>query len=210
MQESLKYILCLHCVTCILVLGSILSKTIRDQAMALYHGSSPRFLHCAAQVGENCYLWGGHFSEKAKKRPALSLQIFHSIKEICETKTTTGDPPPGLLEGACTTVSKSLYHFGGNDGNQFYNSLHCLDSNTLQWSEFHAAINQPMPKSGCGMVTYLEESLSGASLIVFAGYGKPAPLTKVGGTFIPHTGTSFSDGRGWSNEMHRFSLTKRM
>ena len=88
--------------------------------MASYQESSPRFLHCAAQVGENCYLWGGHFSGKDQKSPTLSLQTFHPINGMWETKTTTGDAPFGLLDGACTTVSKSLYHFGGNDGNQFY------------------------------------------------------------------------------------------
>ena len=176
--------------------------------MALYQESSPRFLHCAAQVGENCYLWGGHFSEKGLKGPALSLQIFHSINETWEAKTTTGNPPSGLLEGACTTASKSLYHFGGNDGNQFYNSLHCLQSDTLQWRELRAAANRPMPKSGCGIVTYREEALSAASLIVFAGYGKPVSPTSPGARFVPDD--RFFGWRGWTNEMHLFNLTKGM
>ena len=205
-QEPLKHLLYLYCVTCTIVLGSILSK--RDQTMALYQESSPRFLHCAVQVEENCYLWGGHFSEKGQKSPALSLQVFHSINEKWETKTTTGDPPSGLLEGACTTASKSLYHFGGNDGNLFYNSLHCLESDTLQWRELHASANRPMPKSGCGIVTYFEEELSAPSLIVFAGYGKPAPLTKPEARFIQHT--TSKDGKGWTDEMHLFNLTKCM
>ena len=157
----------------------------RDQGMALYQESSPRFLHCAVQVEENCYLWGGHFSEKGQKSRALSLQVFHSISEKWETKTTTGDPPSGLLEGACTTASKSLYHFGGNDGNRFYSSLYRIESDTLQWSELHASGNQPMPKSGCGIVTYVEEALSAANLIVFAGYGKPASFTEPGARFFP-------------------------
>ena len=180
----------------------------RDQAMALYQESSPRFLHCAVQVEENCYLLGGHFSEKGQKSPALSLQVFHSINEKWETKTTTGDPPSGLLEGACTTASKSLYHFGGNDGNRFYNCLHCLESDTLQWRELHTSANRPMPKSGCGIVTYFEEELSPPSLIVFAGYGKPAPLTKPEARFIPDT--TSKDGKGWTDEMHLFNLSKCM
>ena len=176
--------------------------------MALYQESSPRFLHCAAQVGENCYLWGGHFSGKDQKSPTLSLQTFHPINGMWETKTTTGDAPFGLLDGACTTVSKSLYHFGGNDGNQFYNSLHCLECDTLQWSELHTSASRPMPKSGCGIVTYLEEALSAASLIVFAGYGKPVSPTEPGARFIPET--RFSGWRGWTNEMHLFNLKKGM
>lgn len=176
--------------------------------MALYQESSPRFLHCAAHVGENCYLWGGHFSGKDQKSPTLSLQTFHPINRMWETKTTTGDAPFGVLDGACTTVSKSLYHFGGNDGNQFYNSLHCLECDTLQWSELHTSANRPMPKSGCGIVTYLEEALSAASLIVFAGYGKPVSPTEPGARFIPDT--RFSGWRGWTNEMHLFNLKKGM
>ena len=176
--------------------------------MALYQESSPRFLHCAAQVGENCYLWGGHFSGKDQKSPTLSLQRFHPINGMWETKTTTGDAPFGLLDGACTTVSKSLYHFGGNDGDQFYNSLHCLECDTLQWSELHTSANRPMPKSGCGIVTYLEEALSAASLILFAGYGKPVSPTEPGARFIPDT--RFSGWRGWTNEMHLFNLKKGM
>ena len=141
---------------------------------------------------------------------ASSIETFDSFHEKWEQKGTTGLVPPGLYDGVCTTVSESLYHFGGFDGNTNHNSLHCLHSVTLEWTQVHSQIscNQPMPKSGCGMVTYHEEAVGVTSLAVFAGYGKPITLTQPGSSFVPST--MLSDGRGWTNEFHLFNLTNGM
>ena len=76
---------------------------------------------------------------------------------------TTGAPPPGLYLGACTSLSNSLYWFGGYDGvSDYYCSLHRLDSTTLEWRELQP-LNQadgPMRKAGCGMITVLQNQLA--------------------------------------------------
>ena len=75
-------------------------------------------------------------------------------------------PPPGLYSGACTSLLDSLYWFGGNDGTSFYNSLHRLDTTTLEWRELQPLnqVDEPMRKIGCGMVSFRDQ------LVVFGGY----------------------------------------
>ena len=172
---------------------------------------SPRFNHCAAQVGEKSYLWGGRtqkFSLSSRQTLASVTEIFDVFSETWKTRTATGAPPPGLLGGACTVVSETLYHFGGHDGHSLYNTLHCLDTLSLDWRELHGHAQnlaaQPMPKTGCGLVTYTDT----ASLALFAGYGVPSGPTQPGATFVQHT--NFTDGNGWTNEFHLFNLTNGM
>ena len=180
-------------------------------ASAFLYQPSPRFYHHAAQVGEKSYLWGGitqDFSLSSRQTLASEIEIFDVFSETWKTRTATGAPPPGLIGGACTVVSETLYHFGGTDGQSRYNTLHCLDTLSLNWRELHDhaqnPADQPMPKSGCGLVTYKDT----ASLAVFAGYGIPCYPTQPGATFIQNT--KYTDGSGWTNEFHLFNLTNGM
>ena len=171
----------------------------------------PRFQQTAAQIGHKTFLWGGRtqdFTARGRHMLASSIQTFDIFHEKWEQKGTTGHAPPGLYQGACTTVSESLYHFGGWDGHSNHDSLHCLNSVTLEWTQVHSLTpgNQPMPKSHCGMVTYHEEAVGVTSLAVFAGFGNPITPTQPGSSFVkwaPH-------GRGWTNELHLFNLTNGM
>ena len=177
--------------------------------MAQYQ-PAPRFWQTAAQIGHKTFLWGGRtqdFTARGRQMLASSIQTFDSFHEKWEQKGTTGHAPPGLCEGVCTTVSESLYHFGGWDGHSNHNSLHCLNCVTLEWTQVHSLTpgNQPMPKSGCGMVTY-HEADGVTSLAVFAGFGKPINPTQPGSSFVKR----LSDGRGLTNELHLFNLTNGM
>ena len=172
---------------------------------------SPRFGHCAAQIGEKAYLWGGrtqNFSTSGRKTLQSEIEIFSVFHETWSKKNVSGAAPPGLIEGACTVVSETLYHFGGYDGHSWYNTLHSLDTVTLDWRALHGhtqnPADQPMPKGGCGLVTYTDA----ASLVLFAGYGIPNNATQPGSRFIEST--NFSDGSGWTNELHLFNLTNGM
>ena len=172
---------------------------------------SPRFNHCAAQVGEKAYLWGGrtqNFSLSSRQTLVSEIEIFNVFSETWKTRTATGAPPPGLVAGACTVVSETLYHFGGTDGHSWYNTLHSLDTLSLDWRELHGHAQnlaaQPMPKFACGLVTYTDT----VNLALFAGYGVPSGPTQPGATFVPST--NYTDGSGWTNEFHLFNLTNGM
>ena len=171
---------------------------------------SPRFGHGAAAVGGRYYLWGGRvqdFSASGRRRRKLTstVDIFDPYLETWEEHHTTGVPPPGLYLGACTSLLDSLYWFGGYDASSFYNSFHRLDTTTLEWRELQP-LNQadgPMRKSGCGMVSFLQDQLA-----VFGGHGIPIGPTQPGATFTK--GTNTTDGSGWSNELHVFTITEGM
>ena len=169
---------------------------------------SPRFFHGAATVGRKCYLRGGRvqdFSESGRRKLASAVETFDPYLETWEEHHTTGEPPPGLYLGACTSLLDSLYWFGGYDGSSYYNSLHRLDTTTLEWREIQP-LNQadgPMRKGECGMVSFLQDQLA-----VFGGYGIPTGPTQPGAMFTKNT--HFTDGRGRSNELHVFTITEGM
>ena len=178
--------------------------------MAQYQ-PAPRFYQTAAQIGHKTFLWGGRtqdYTARGQQMLASSIETFDSFCEKWEQKGTTGLAPPGLYHGACTTVSESLYHFGGWDGHSESNALHCLNSVTLEWTQVHlqTAHDQPMRKLGCRMTAYHKEDTT--YLVIFAGHGIPHGATQPGARFIQNT--TFSDGSGWTNEFHLFDLTNGM
>ena len=169
---------------------------------------TPRFSHGVASVRGRCYLWGGsvpNFSESAIKKLSSTVEIFDPYLETWEQHPTTGAPPPGLCDGACTSLLDSLYWFGGSDDSfysNFYNSLHRLDTTTLEWRELQP-LNQaggPMGKIWCGIVSFSQDRLA-----VFGGYGILSSPIQPGATF-----RSFVSGRGLSNELHVFDITRSM
>ena len=169
---------------------------------------SPRYRHCGAQIGKKAYLWGGrtqNFSRNDQKTLQSEIEIFDVFHETWSKKNVNGAAPPGLIAGACTVVSETLYHFGGTDGHSWYNTLHSLDTVSLNWRALHGhtqnPADQPMQKSGCGLVSYADA----ASLILFAGYGFPHGPSQPGSRCVQDT--NFSDGSGWTNELHLFDLT---
>ena len=166
---------------------------------------SPRYGHYAAPVGGRCLLWGGRVPDFGRKKLALTVEIFDPYLEVWEQQATSGDSPPGLEDGACASLLGQLYSFGGTDGASYYNSLHTLDPTSLEWNELRV-LNQadgPMRKHGCGMVSY-----NGDRLALFGGYGIPTGPTQPGATFTKNT--IYTDGRGWSNELHIFNVTEGM
>ena len=179
-------------------------------ATSFLYQPSPRLGHCAAQIGHKTYLWGGRtqdFTTSGRQKLASTIEAFDVFHEKWETKRTTGLPPPGLYNGTCTTVSESMYHFGGYSGHSESNALHCLNSVTLEWTQVHSQTthDQPMPKFGCGMTAYRKEDTT--NLAVFAGYGIPYGPTQPEARFVRNT--KYSDG-GWTNELHLFNLTNGM
>ena len=178
---------------------------------------TPRLSHGAAPVGGKCYLWGGilqDLSESGRRKLASTVEIFDPHLETWEEHPTTGVPPPGLCDAACTSLLDSLYWFGGCDGSSYYNSLHRLDTTTLEWRELQP-LNQadgPMRKIWCGLVPFLQDK---DKLAIFGGYGIPTDPTQPGAKFAKDTGNAgaiFIQDHitGWSNELHVFDITKSM
>ena len=168
----------------------------------------PRFQHGTAAVGGRGYLWGGRvedFSESGRRKLASTIEIFDPYLETWEKHHTTGVPPPGLYNGACTSLLDSLYWFGGDVGISYYNSLHKLDPTTLEWRELQPLnqVDGPMRKVGCGMVPFLQDKLA-----VFGGVGIPTGPSQPGVNFTKNT--QLTDGSGWSNELHVFNITEGM
>ena len=177
----------------------------------LLYQPAPRFSHCAAQIGHKIFLWGGRtqdFTTRGRLKLASEIETFDVFHEKWESKRTTGLAPTGLYSGACTIVAEAIYHFGGFDSHCDSNALHCLNSVTLEWTQVHSqtAHDHPMCKLGCGMTAYHKEDTT--SLAVFAGHGIPYGPTQPGATFVQNT--DFTDGSGWTNELHLLNLTNGM
>ena len=106
-------------------------------------------------------------------------------------------PSPGTYLAASASLHDDLFTFGGWDDKKFLNALHRLDSKTWRWCQLFPpnAEGAPMPKYGCGMISF------GECLGVFGGYGIPRGPTEPQ-SFIKNT--RFTDGGGWTNEFHIF------
>ena len=183
-------------------MASILSSTFLPTKA---YEPTPRIFHCATAVGEKCYLWGGivtGLSKNDRMKLASTIEIFDPYFATWEQHPTTGVPPSGLFYGVCTSLLDSMYWFGGWESKSDCNSLHRLDTTTLEWRKLQPQ-NQadgPMKKLWCGMVSFFQDQLA-----VFGGYGIPILPIQPGATFIKG-----QSGIGWSNELHVFNITSSM
>ena len=167
----------------------------------------PRWGHYAADVGGTVYMCGGRVFNlaDASTRDELlsSVNMFDSLLESWEEQVTKGTPFLGLYRGACASALDNIYVYGGNDGSNLHGSLHVLDISTKRWSLLSGESSTgraPMIKVGCGLVCCLSDNLS-----LFGGYCRNHDNSIQGGSsFIANH--NFEDGRGWSNELHLYSL----
>ena len=132
-----------------------------------------------------------------------SVHSFDGLLESWYPEDTGGVPPPGLYSGACASDGHHVYAYGGHDGSAYQGSLHQLNTRTRTWKQLSST--GPMRKTGCGMVSY------GSKLVLFGGYGIPSDgipsdPTQPGAEFVKIS--TYSDGRGWTNELHTFDLIK--
>ena len=123
----------------------------------------PAVGHVAVPIGNKIYRWGGKSSGQRRN----VVDVFDVSKEQWECLTTCGPPPLGIENCAYTAIGSSLFTFGGYDGCSYYNSIHQLDTETMEWRELvpRNPSDAPQQKSICGMV-----SLDDDQLVVFAGY----------------------------------------
>ena len=164
----------------------------------------PRYGHCVIPVNGKLYAWGGRiqdWSENSRKNLASALETFDPYVELWENQSTTGVLPPGLIDGACTAIGESMYNYGGTDGWSYFNTFHQLGTARRQWREVevHNPSEGPIAKAACAMISY-----DGDKLVLIGGYGIPTGPIQPGSTFIRDS--RYTDGRGWTNELHLFHL----
>ena len=155
------------------------------------------------------YLWGGRTvtfetgSVDARIQHARCIEQFDPYLEVWRQLNTTGTPHRGLASAASASVADQLYMYGGDNGKRYEGVLSLLNLKTLTWSQLcqEATDGGPMRKDGCSMVGF-----HGDHLAVIGGYGIPAGPTQRGASFIRDT--DFTDGRGWTNEIHIFNINQ--
>jgi len=134
--------------------------------------------------------------------PPTVVEVFQEEFTNWKQKTTSGQPPPGLVYAACIAIDSYIYHFGGYDGTSFYNTMHCLDTKRLIWKEISTSNpgEAPMAKHSTGMT-----ALSPTILVVVAGYGKLPVHHSRDAQYTPNPDPGY-EGLGWTNELHCFHV----
>ena len=171
----------------------------------LYEPSS-RAGHYDCSISDNIYVcFGvtGNYSTAAMRELSRQVEVYDCYSKTWVQRKTTGTPPPGLANGACTSINNKLYTYSGYDGDsQYTGTLSQLDTSTMEWKLLTSDIG-PMKKVGAGMI-----ALNGEQLAVLGGYGIPTSPTQPGSSFVRDS--SSSDGRGWTNEFHIFNISNGM
>ena len=187
-----------------------------QQQRADLYEPSPRFTHVAAPVSDVStsqlvVVWGGQtaefYSRDGGTQLASRCQLFHIQSEVwSERHAVLGPPHPGLSAAACTSFGDYLFMYGGyyaDTVSSVSGVLSCLNIKTLTWTQLCPAgtAGGPMRKIACGMVY-----VSSDKLAVIGGLGLPTGPTQPRSSFI--VSTEFTDGRGWTNEIHVFDLSQ--
>ena len=141
-------------------------------------------------------MWGGRTKDFDKEKDVLSRYIlcWNPVLECWQHKECGGLSPPVFYQGACASIAHHFYFYGGKNGSTWHDSLYQLNTKSLKWQQLSPA--GPMKKDGCRMVAYKNQ------LVLFGGYGIPSGPTQPGAEFVRDT--SYTDGRGWTNELHSY------
>ena len=163
-----------------------------------YPEPSPRYGHFSAAVEGQMYAYGGVTKDFTKEKSSLAstVHLFNPCLESWQERRPEGIPPPGLHSGTCTSAGHYVYFYGGFDGKDRHGSLHKLNTSTLTWDTL--SDKGPMKKSHCRMISHDNK------LLLFGGFGIPSGPIQPGADFVKNT--NFKDGRGFTNELHTFSI----
>ena len=151
--------------------------------------------HSTVVINNILYCWGGdkknlpyvHDNEE-KRKITSSIDLFHLPTFTWERRSTTGTPPVGVLDYACTYIDNKIFYYGGNckPDDCYHNNLYELNSLNNNWREIANSPpdNVPVKNIRCGMISFkINEK---CNLLVFGGYG-PVPITTHSHSqYIPH------------------------
>ena len=189
-----------------------------DQQRSDLYEPSSRFCHVAASVSDGStsrvIVWGGetpefYSNDASRTQLASVVEQFDAHSEVwCQRHALRGTSHRGLSAVSCTSFGDHLFTYGGycdNSALNFSGVLSYLNIKTLSWSQLCPAgtAGGPMGKAGCGLVQFNDDKL-----VVIGGYGCPTGPTQPGSTFIGARNTKFTDGRGFTNEVHVFDLSQ--
>ena len=161
------------------------------------HEPVGRFGHCSAVVDGKHYTYGGYFGA-GRSPPPSTMEILDLVTEQWQQMPTTGEAPQGHISASCAAVRTYLYHFGGRDEHNYYNTIHCFETSKLIWRALPLANNQEAPISKCHakMVVY------GNTLVISGGAGL-LPRNPNPNMYVPH---SEYEHMGWTNEVNCFHV----
>ena len=141
--------------------------------------------HSTVVINNILYCWGGNqknlpkVHDNEEKRTIMSfIDLFHLPTLTWERRSTTGTPPVGVLNYACTNLGKNIFYYGGccKYGECYHNNLYELNYLYNNWREVVNSTpdNVPMKKIRCGMISFKINEKH--NLLVLGGYG-PVPVT---------------------------------
>ena len=190
------------CVTCHVIINCLLSGQLNW-----------RTNHSTILVRNKLYCWGGvqkdlpHVHDSEDKRKITSTVNIYELQAFkWEKKSTTSNPPAGVLNYACTSIKNSVLYFGGGCKvlDCFHSNLYELNALTLNWNEIITTTtdNIPMRKCGCGMISF---NINGEDQLFLSGGVEPSPLTKQrNAQYIPHANKPHLS---YTNEIHCMNVS---
>ena len=156
---------------------------------------NPRYAHCSALVDGKWITYGGSFGAYGGPAdPPTSVNVFDPDREGWTLMATSGTPPSGVMCAACTAVGPLLYHIGGSDGPNVYNTVYYLNTTIMEWTELHPSNPQeaPMKKYGLAGISY------GNIIVTVGGHGFLPTIRHQGIEYIP---APWREGGGWTTEV---------
>jgi hypothetical protein len=118
-----------------------------------------RYSHSCSIVGAKLVLFGG-FSFNGYRLNDLSVldtsRIVRGEEEDSSSQVewtrinqeSQGTPPCARFAHTATVVGDKIYLFGGNDGQNLFNDMHVLDTETWTWSPCHTTGEIPLARAG--------------------------------------------------------------
>ena len=163
------------------------------------HEPVGRWGHCSAIVDGKQYTYGGHYGAGGSP-PLSTVEILDLVTEQWQQMPTTGEAPPGHIAASCAAVTTYIYHFGGRDGSNYYNTIYSLEISKLIWRAT-PAVNPheaPMLKCDATMLVY------GNTLVISGGVGV-LPQNPNPNMYIPDPDPGY-EGHGYTSEVHCFHI----
>ena len=166
-----------------------------------------RFWHASYSLNNQVYVWGGRTvdfetgSEANKIKLRSCIEQFNPDLEVWRQLNTAGTPHPGLIDAASVSDGENVFTYGGYSGERLEGVLSRLNLETLTWSQLSPeTAGGPMRKYGCGLIIVQDK------LVLIGGHGIPTGPIQPQATFVRDT--RFTDGSGWSNEIHEFNMSQ--